>query len=83
ATAVNASFAVLGLGTETGGSIQNPSSAQALVGVKPTYGLVPLEGVVPLSGTYVDVVGPLARTVRDAARTLDVLAGPTEEDLAT
>jgi Asp-tRNA(Asn)/Glu-tRNA(Gln) amidotransferase A subunit family amidase len=83
ATAVNASFAVLGLGTETGGSIQNPSSAQALVGVKPTYGLVPLEGVVPLSGTYVDVVGPMARTVRDAARTLDVLAGPTTEDLAT
>lgn len=83
ATAVNASFAVLGLGTETGGSIQNPSSAQGLVGVKPTYGLVPIEGVVPLSGTYVDVVGPLARTVRDAALALDVLAGPTTEDLAT
>ncbi len=83
ATAVNASFAVLGLGTETGGSIQNPASAQALVGVKPTYGLVPLEGVVPLSGTYVDVVGPLARTVTDAALVLDVLAGPTPEDLAT
>lgn len=83
ATAVNASFAVLGLGTETGGSIQNPSSAQALVGVKPTYGLVPNEGVVPLSGTYVDVVGPMAKTVFDAALTLDVLAGPTTEDLAT
>lgn len=83
ATAVNASFAVLGLGTETGGSIQNPSSAQALVGVKPTYGLVPNEGVVPLSGTYVDVVGPMAKTVHDAALTLDVLAGPTTEDLAT
>jgi amidase len=83
ATAVNASFAVLGLGTETGGSIQNPSSAQGLVGMKPTYGLVPREGVVPLSGTYVDVVGPIARTVRDAAVALDVLAGPTEEDLAT
>lgn len=83
ATAVNASFAVLGLGTETGGSIQNPSSAQALVGMKPTYGLVPLEGIVPLSGTYVDVVGPMARTVHDAAVALDVLAGPTEEDLAT
>jgi len=83
ATAVNASFAVLGLGTETGGSIQNPSSAQGLVGVKPTYGLVPNEGVVPLSGTYVDVVGPMAKTVFDAALTLDVLAGPTTEDLAT
>jgi amidase len=83
ATAVNASFAVLGLGTETGGSIQNPASAQGLVGVKPTYGLVPLEGVFPLNATYVDVVGPLARTVRDAAIALDVLAGPTTEDLAT
>jgi amidase len=83
ATAVNASFAVLGLGTETGGSIQNPAAAQALVGVKPTYGLVPLEGVVPVDGTYVDVVGPLARTVWDAAAALDVLAGPTVEDPAT
>ncbi|HZD04095.1 MAG TPA: amidase [Longimicrobiales bacterium] len=83
ATAVNASFAVLGLGSETGGSIENPASAQALVGVKPTYGLVPLEGVVPINSTYVDVVGPLARTVRDAAVALDVLAGPTTEDLST
>jgi len=83
ATAVNASFAVLGLGTETGGSIQNPASAQGLVGVKPTYGLVPIEGIVPLSGTYVDVAGPLARSVMDAALALDVLAGPTTEDLAT
>ncbi len=83
ATAVNASFAVLGLGTETGGSIQNPAAAQALVGVKPTYGLVPLAGVVPLSGSYVDVAGPLARTVMDAAVALDVLAGPTDDDLST
>jgi Asp-tRNA(Asn)/Glu-tRNA(Gln) amidotransferase A subunit family amidase len=83
ATAVNASFAVLGLGTETGGSIENPASAQALVGVKPTFGLVPTEGIVPLSGTYVDVAGPLARSVHDAAATLDVIAGPTDEDLAT
>lgn len=83
ATAVNASFAVLGLGTETGGSIQNPAAAQALVGAKPTFGLVPLEGVVPIDATYRDVVGPLARTVRDAALALDVIAGPTPEDPAT
>jgi Asp-tRNA(Asn)/Glu-tRNA(Gln) amidotransferase A subunit family amidase len=83
ATAVNASFAVAGLGTETGGSIQNPSAAQALVGVKPTFGLVPLEGVVPMSATYVDVVGPMARTVRDAAMLLDAIAGPTDEDPRT
>ena len=83
ATAVNSSFAVLGLGTETGGSIQNPAAAQALVGFKPTFGLVPLEGVVPIDATYRDVVGPLARTVRDAATVLDIIAGPTVEDLAT
>jgi amidase len=82
ATAVNASFAVAGLGTETGGSIQNPASAQALVGVKPTYGLVPLEGVVPMSAA-VDVVGPMARSVRDAATLLDVIAGPSDEDPRT
>ena len=83
ATAVNASFAVLGLGTETGGSIQNPAAAQALVGVKPTFGLVPLEGAVPMDATYRDVVGPLARTVRDAALALDVIAGPSPEDFAS
>lgn len=83
ATAVNASFAVLGLGTETGGSIQNPAAAQALVGVKPTFGLVPLEGVVPMDATYRDVVGPLARTVRDAALALDAIAGPSPEDFAS
>lgn len=83
ATAVNASFAVLGIGTETGGSIQNPAAAQALVGVKPTYGLVPLEGVVPVDATYIDVAGPMARAVWDAAVALDVLAGPTLEDPAT
>lgn len=83
ATAVNASFAVLGLGTETGGSIQNPASAQGLVGVKPTHGLVPLEGIVPVSATYLDVVGPIARTVADAATALDVIAGPSDEDPAS
>jgi Asp-tRNA(Asn)/Glu-tRNA(Gln) amidotransferase A subunit family amidase len=83
ATAVNASFAVLGVGTETGGSIQNPASAQALVSMKPSYGLVPLEGVVPVNATYLDVVGPLARTVADVAAVLDVLSGPSDEDLAT
>ncbi|MBM4183806.1 MAG: amidase [Gemmatimonadetes bacterium] len=84
ATAVNASFAVLGVGTETGGSIQNPASAQALVGVKPTHGLVSLEGVVPVNASYLDVVGPLARSVRDAAIALDVLTeGPGRTAAAT
>jgi Asp-tRNA(Asn)/Glu-tRNA(Gln) amidotransferase A subunit family amidase len=82
ATAVAASFAVVGLGEETGGSIQNPASAQGLVGVKPTFGLVPTAGVMPLSGLR-DVVGPIARTIRDAALTLDVLAGYSAEDPRT
>ena len=74
ATSVAASLAVLGLAEETGGSIQNPASAQALVGIKPTHGLVPNAGVLPLSSLR-DVVGPIARCVRDAALTLDALAG--------
>lgn len=82
ATAVAASMAVLGLAEETGGSIQNPASAQALVGVKPTLALVPTAGVMPLAGLR-DVVGPIARCVRDAALTLDVLAGYTAEDPKT
>ncbi len=82
AAAVAASMAVLGLAEETGGSIQNPASAQDLVGIKPTIGLVPNAGVVPLSGNR-DVVGPIARCVRDAALCLDVLAGYTAEDPKT
>mgnify|MGYP005810210839 CR=1 FL=1 len=82
AAAVGASMAVLGLAEETGGSIQNPASAQGLVGIKPTIGLVPNAGVMPLSGNR-DVVGPIARTVHDAALCLDVLAGYTAEDPKT
>lgn len=82
ASAVAAHMAVLGLAEETGGSIQNPASAQDLVGIKPTLGLVPNAGVVPLSG-YRDVVGPLARSVADAAECLTVLAGFTTEDPKT
>ena len=82
ATAVAASFAVLGLAEETGGSIQNPASAQGLVGIKPTFALVPNAGVMPLSSNR-DVVGPIARCVRDAALCLDVLAGYTAEDPKT
>ncbi len=83
ATAVAASLAVLGLAEETGGSIQNPASAQGLVGIKPTFALVPNTGVVPLAGSTRDVVGPIARCVRDAALTLDALAGYTAADPKT
>lgn len=82
ASAVAAAMCVVGLAEETGGSIQNPASAQGLVGIKPTIGLVPNAGVVPLSGNR-DVVGPIARTVTDAALCLDAIAGFTTEDPKT
>jgi Asp-tRNA(Asn)/Glu-tRNA(Gln) amidotransferase A subunit family amidase len=82
ASAVASHMCVVGLAEETGGSIQNPAACQGLVGIKPTIGLVPNAGVVPLSG-YRDVVGPIARTVTDAAACLTVLAGFTTEDPKT
>jgi len=82
AAAVASNMCVVGLAEETGGSIQNPASAQGLVGIKPTIGLVPNAGVVPLSANR-DVVGPIARTVTDAALCLDVLAGYSAEDPKT
>ncbi len=83
ATAVAASFAVMGIAEETGGSIQNPAGAQSLVGIKPTFGLVPNVGVVPLAGSTRDVLGPLTKNVYDAAVTLDILAGPDPSDPKT
>jgi amidase len=82
ASAVASGMCVVGLAEETGGSIQNPASAQGLVGIKPTIGLVPNAGVVPLSANR-DVVGPIARCVTDAALCLDVLAGYSPEDPKT
>lgn len=82
ASAVAAHFCLTGLAEETGGSIQNPASAQGLVGIKATIGMVPNAGVVPLSGNR-DMVGPIARTVEDAAICLDAIAGFTTEDPKT
>jgi aspartyl-tRNA(Asn)/glutamyl-tRNA(Gln) amidotransferase subunit A len=62
------------LGTDTGGSIRIPAAYCGIVGLKPSYGLVPLEGVFPLSPSC-DHVGPLTRTVAQAATLLGVLAG--------
>lgn len=76
ATAVAAGFCAVALGEETGGSIQNPASAQSLVGVKPSFGLIPTTGITPLAASTRDVAGPIARCVRDAAIVLGVLAGP-------
>lgn len=73
ATAVAAGFALLGVAVESGGSIQNPAAAQSLVGVKPTFRLVPTDGLLPLSTTALDVIGPHAKSVADAAILLSVL----------
>jgi amidase len=83
ATAVAGNFSVTGIAEETGGSIQNPASAQSLYGVKPTFGLVPNTGNFPLQGLTRDVLGPLTKTVEDAAIMLDVMAGPTPDDPKT
>lgn len=74
AVSVAAGMAAASIGTDTGGSIRIPASACGLVGLKPTHGEVSLEGVFPLAPSL-DHVGPIARTVRDAAIVLDVLTG--------
>jgi amidase len=70
------------VGTETDGSIVSPASANGIVGIKPTVGLVSRAGVIPISHTQ-DTAGPMARTVRDAAILLGVLAGADPGDKAT
>ena len=80
--AVSANFCTAAVGTETDGSIVSPSSINGIVGIKPTVGLISRTGVIPISHTQ-DTPGPMARTVRDAAIVLGVLAGLDAEDKAT
>src|SRR5919206_592885 len=80
--AVSANLCALAVGTETDGSIVCPSSANGVVGIKPTVGLVSRRGIIPISHTQ-DTAGPLCRTVADAAALLSVLAGPDPRDPAT
>jgi aspartyl-tRNA(Asn)/glutamyl-tRNA(Gln) amidotransferase subunit A len=74
AAAVASGMCLGALGTDTGGSIRIPASLCGVVGLKPTYGRVSLRGVLPLSWNL-DHAGPLARTVKDAAVLLQVIAG--------
>jgi Asp-tRNA(Asn)/Glu-tRNA(Gln) amidotransferase A subunit family amidase len=74
AAAVAAGMGEASIGSDTGGSIRIPASACGVVGLKPSLGEVPLDGVVPLSVTF-DHVGPITRTVTDAAQLWAVLAG--------
>jgi len=80
--AVSANFCAAAIGTETDGSIVCPSSANGLVGIKPTVGLVSRRGIVPISHSQ-DGAGPMCRTVRDAATVLGALTGVDSEDSAT
>jgi amidase len=80
--AVNANLAALAVGTETSGSILSPASANGVVGIKPTVGLVSRDGIIPITADQ-DTAGPIARTVRDAALLLGVLAGFDPNDSAT
>ena len=73
AAAVAAGLCVVAVGTETDGSIVSPASINGLVGLKPTVGLVSRAGIIPISASQ-DTAGPMARTVRDAAQLLTVLA---------
>lgn len=82
AAAVALDMAPFALGTDTGGSIRQPASFSGVVGYKPTYGLVSRSGVVAM-GSSLDVIGPLARTVEDAALVLDVMAGKDDLDATT
>jgi amidase len=82
AAAVAASLGEVGLGTDTGNSIRGPSSHNALVGIRPTMGLTSRDGIIPL---YMgnDVGGPMARSVEDAARVLEAVAGYDPADPIT
>lgn len=77
--ALAASFGVVGIGTDTGGSVRMPAAHNALAGLRPTVGLVSRTGVVPLN-TVRDTAGPMARTVMDMAILLDVIAGADADD---
>jgi amidase len=80
--AVAANLCAVAIGTETDGSIVCPASANGLVGIKPTLGLLSRSGIVPIAHSQ-DTPGPMARTVRDAAILLGVLAGADPRDPAT
>jgi aspartyl-tRNA(Asn)/glutamyl-tRNA(Gln) amidotransferase subunit A len=80
--AIAADLCIGALGTDTGGSIRIPASHCGIVGLKPTYGRVPNRGVIPMSWTL-DHVGPMCKTVEDAAIMLSAIAGYDEQDSIT
>lgn len=79
---IAAAYAQFGLGTDTGGSVRWPSTANGIVGLKPTYGLVSRDGIIPLALSF-DMAGPMARNVYDVAAALSVMTGIDPADQAT
>ncbi len=77
--AVSANLCATAIGTETNGSIMCPSSANGIVGIKPTVGLVSRAGIIPIAHSH-DTAGPMARTVEDAAIVLGALTGIDNKD---
>lgn len=82
AAAVASNLGLVGLGTDTGNSIRGPASHTALVGIRSTQGLTSRDGIIPLFA-HRDVGGPMTRTVEDAVRILDVIAGTDPADPVT
>ena len=82
AAAVAANLGAVGLGTDTGNSIRGPSGHCCLVGIRSTMGLTSRDGIVPLNLRN-DVGGPLCRTVEDAVKVLEVIAGYDPADPVT
>jgi amidase len=80
--AVAANLCAAAIGTETDGSVVCPSSANSLVGIKPTVGLVSRAGIIPIAHSQ-DTAGPMTRTVRDAALLLNAIVGVDPRDEAT
>ena len=78
---VSANLALVGVGTETDGSIVCPSGTCGIVGIKPTLGLVSRSGIIPIAHSQ-DTAGPMARTVADAVALLEVLAAHDPRDNA-
>ena len=81
-SAIAASLAAVGVGTETDGSVICPSSTCGIVGIKPTLGLVARSGIIPIAHSQ-DTAGPMCRTVTDAAVMLTVMAGSDPNDPIT
>ena len=80
--AIAAAYAQVGLGTDTGGSVRMPSTANGIVGLKPTHGLLSRDGIIPLALSF-DMAGPMARHVYDVAAMRGVMTGVDPADDAT